>query len=227
MIRKILCVVLIAALGVLCACSAAPQQNTAAPDAEGTQTASAEDTADAAELAETAGADSEQNEDEAHKALVAYFSNTGNTQRAAQSIAESLDAVLFEIEPVEPYTEADTATDNDSARAAAEQGDDTARPAIKPGPEDIRQYDVVYLGYPIWWNSAPRVIYTFLDENNLAGMKVVPFCTSGGSGIENSENELKAAFPDIDWQAGERIMGSEVKMAEWTDELGFWPFGDV
>lgn len=221
--RLVCCVLIVLFAGmVMASCSDVPAERNSPEAAE-----TAENTALASE---TSAADTPEPEAGVipvpHKALVAYFSATGNTREAAESIAEAIDGVLFEIVPAEPYTSEDLQYQDESTRATVEQHDESARPAIKSEPEDIRQYDVVYLGYPIWWGSAPRIIYTFLESNDLSGMKVVPFCTSGSTGISGSEEELRAQFPDIDWQPGERITGSDVNMAEWSDELGFWPFGD-
>lgn len=218
--RRFISIVIVALIGLLCACS-----NTAAGND------SADEISDAAvtqkdEPAETASPKTAHTAGSEHKALVAYFSATGNTKTAAESIAETLDAALFEIVPAQPYSSEDLEYTDDTTRATVEQRDENARPEIKDEPEDIRQYDAVYLGYPIWWGSAPRIIYTFLEQNDLSGMKVIPFCTSGSTGIESSEEELRKAFPDIDWQPGERITDSDIKMSEWADELGFWPFGD-
>lgn len=161
------------------------------------------------------------------RALVAYFSATGRTKEAAEGIAEAIHAELFQIVPAEPYTADDLDYGDEDSRTTREVSED-ARPAIESEPRNIRQYDVVYLGYPIWWGEAPPIIRTFLDENDLSGMKVVPFCTSGSTGIAGSEAALKSEYPDIDWQEGMRIAdpSQELTMSEWSDELGFWPFGE-
>lgn len=161
------------------------------------------------------------------RALVAYFSATGRTKQAADAIARTIHAELFEIKPKEPYTADDLDYTSDSSRSTTEIREN-ARPAIAEEPVDIRQYDVVYLGYPIWGGQAPPIIRTFLDSNDLSGMKVVPFCTSGSTGISRSEDTLKEEYPDIDWQEGVRIANPEeaVNISEWSDDLGFWPFGE-
>lgn len=164
------------------------------------------------------------------RALVAYCSFTGRTKLAAEAIADATGGELFQIEPAEPYTKADLDYNNSESRSSLEIAGSAALPEIASQPQDIRQYNVVYLGYPIWWNDAPPIIRAFLDDNAaaLAGMKVVPFCTSGSSGIEHSAEQLRAEYPDIDWQQGERIAdpSGELHMSEWSDELGFWPFGE-
>lgn len=215
---------LVMLMSLLVACSAA-EEASAAPSASAVQQETA-----AAAASEENSAPAQAGHDllGEHPALVAYFSATGRTRQAAEGIAQQIGAELFEIEPEEHYTEADLDYGNDDSRSSQEVRDESSRPAIAREPEDIRQYEVVYLGYPIWWGKAPPIIRTFLDANDLAGMKVVPFCTSGSSGITESEDALRSEYPDIDWQKGMRIAdpAGELKMSEWVDELGLWPFGE-
>ena len=94
--------------------------------------------------------------------------------------------------------------------------DDSSRPAIRGGFENVSEYDVIYLGFPIWWNLAPRIINTFLETYGLDGKTVIPFATSGGSGINNSVNELKKAYPSVNWQSGKLLnRATETGIREW------------
>ena len=117
------------------------------------------------------------------KNLVVYFSVTGNTKALAETIAETTGADIVEIVPETPYTSEDINYSNDSCRANREQNDDSARPAIANKIENINDYDTIYLGYPIWWGTMPKIINTFLESYDLSGKTIMPFCTSGGSGI--------------------------------------------
>ena len=136
------------------------------------------------------------------KTLVAYFSATGTTERVAKQIAAETGGELYEIVPAQPYTAADLDWNDRQSRSSVEMNDPKSRPALKEGKADIGSYDVIYLGYPIWWGVAPRIINTFIEANGLKGKRVMPFATSGGSGIEQSVEELKAAYPEIDWGEG-------------------------
>ena len=129
-------------------------------------------------------------------AAVIYFSATGNTEQVAQTLADKTSADLFEIEPEEPYTDADLDYNNDSCRANQEQNDPNARPAIAGETLDLSGYDTIYLGYPIWWGDAPMIIRTFCDAYDLSGKTIAPFCTSGGSGISQSLSTLESLEPD-------------------------------
>lgn len=127
------------------------------------------------------------------KVLVVYFSATGTTKGAAKKIKKATGGTLYQIKAAKPYTSADLNYDNDNCRANREQNDETVRPEIKGKVKNIRKYDVIFLGYPIWWGKEPKIIRTFLESYNLKGKKVVPFCTSGGSGISGSMKGVKAS----------------------------------
>ena len=139
------------------------------------------------------------------KVLVAYFSATGTTKVVAEDLAKVMDATLFEIEPTEKYTSADLDWRDDNSRSSVEMHDQNSRPAVKNKVDDMAQYDVVFIGYPIWWYIAPTIINTFIDENNLDGKKVYCFATSGGSPIAPCVDALKKQYPDIDWQEGKLL----------------------
>ena len=140
------------------------------------------------------------------KTLVAYFSCTNNTKNVAKQIAETIGADLYEIEPEVAYTSADLDYNNKTSRTTKEQNEPKARPAIRNKIKNINDYDVVYLGYPIWWGIAPKVIYTFLDSSDFGGKTIIPFCTSGSSGIGSSDTELQKLCPSTtQWKSGHRF----------------------
>lgn len=135
------------------------------------------------------------------KTLVAYFSATGTTETVAKQLAKEKKAVLYAIEPAKKYTVADLNWHDKKSRSSVEMNDRKARPALK-NKKSLAEYDVIYLGYPIWWGVAPRIINTFIEQAKLDGKTVIPFATSGGSGIEQSVSELKASYPKVKWQKG-------------------------
>ena len=154
------------------------------------------------------------------KTAVVYFSATGTTAEVAQMIAKTTDAAIFEIVPEEPYTSEDLAYNDDNCRANKEMTDDTARPAISEDLSAVSEYGVIYLGYPVWWGTAPRIIQTFLENYNLSEATVYTFCTSGGSGIEKSVGDLKELYPDVNIVSGKRFTGAaETDVSAWIDSL--------
>lgn len=142
------------------------------------------------------------------KALVTYFSASGVTRNAAKELAGIIDADLFEITPETLYTDADLDWTNKQSRSSVEMADKTSRPAIKDGGKvDLANYDVVYVGFPIWWYTAPTIINTFIEANDFTGKTIVPFATSGGSNIKKSCEDLQAAYPDYKFGEG-RLLNS-------------------
>lgn len=145
------------------------------------------------------------------KVLVAYFSATGTTERVAKMIAKATEGELYTIQPKEEYSSADLDWTDKSSRCCRENDNPKSRPAIVMNKKSLDEYDVIYLGYPNWWNGAPRIINTFIEAYGLKGKTVIPFMTSGGSRIENSEKLLKAEYPDINWQKGKLLNGASQK----------------
>ncbi len=162
----------------------------------------------------------EEPDKETGKILVAYFSATGTTRSLAEYAADILGADLFEIIPAQPYTSADLNYNTD-CRANREQNDDSVRPAIAGDckVEDMAGYDVVFLGYPIWWGIPPKIMRTFVESYDLSGKTVISFCTSGGSGF--SGEGLPELAPEAQWLSGKRFAAGTSKdtMAEWIDTL--------
>lgn len=155
------------------------------------------------------------------QSLVVYFSATGNTRSVAQTLAEMQDAELYEIIPSDPYSEGDLDYNDDNSRANREQGDENARPQITGTIENFASYDVVYVGFPIWWGTLPRILDTFFDTYDFSGKTIVPFCTSGGSGIDTALARIRELEPDADVKAGARIDVEEAQeqLSAWLEEL--------
>lgn len=155
------------------------------------------------------------------RALVVYFSCTNTTKGIADRIVEATGAATWRIEPETAYTSEDLNYNNSSSRANREQNDPSARPAIKGTCENLTDYDVVFLGYPIWWGKAPKVIFTFLESHDLAGKTVVPFCTSHSSGIGSSDTDLHSMAAGAEWKQGRRFSGNESKetIEKWIESM--------
>ena len=152
--------------------------------------------------------------------LVAYFSATGTTRVLAEYAADILDADLYEIVPEVPYTDDDLAYYT-NCRADREQNDPDARPAISGCVDQMAEYDIVFLGYPIWHGQAPRIISTFLESYDFAGKTVVPFCTSHSSGIGSSDTNLHALASDANWLPGRRFAAETARetIEDWIGGL--------
>ncbi len=168
---------------------------------------------------ETAGSDSISS---GSNILVACFSCTGTTEQIAGWIADETGASIYEIIPETPYTEDDLNYNNSSSRANQEQSDSSARPAISGNVENIEQYDVIFLGYPIWHGQAPRIISTFLESYDLSDVTIIPFCTSHSSGIGSSVENLHSLCTDtVTWMDGRRFSGdaTESDVVEWVESL--------
>lgn len=159
---------------------------------------------------------------EGRKVLVAYFSATNTTEGVAEHIANGLSADIYEIVPEEPYTDADLNYNDNNSRTTIEMNDPSARPAISGSVENMDQYDIVFIGYPIWWGEAPRIVSTFVESYDFSGKTIVPFCTSGGSGIGSSASNLEQLTSGATWLDGRRLNGSDSldTVMEWVDSLG-------
>ena len=157
------------------------------------------------------------------KILVAYFSASGETAKLAKTIADVTGGALFAIEPEQRYTAADLDWTDAKSRSSVEMNDPKSRPAIAHRVEDMAQYDTVFVGFPIWWYQAPRIIETFLESYDFAGKTVIPFATSGSSGMGKTDGILKACCaPQTQWRPGKRMSSGERAAAvqEWIDGLG-------
>lgn len=152
------------------------------------------------------------------KTLVAYFSASGTTGRVAADLASAIGADLCEIAPEAPYTSADLNWNDRRSRSSLEMNDDAARPTLAGGVPDTDAYEVVFVGFPIWWYVEPRVVDTFLESVNLAGKTVVPFATSGGSGVGRAVSRIRSIVPDANVVEGVLLNGrpSQAKLAAWA-----------
>lgn len=155
------------------------------------------------------------------KALVVYFSCTGTTAGVARTVADAAGADIYEIQAQEPYTSADLNYGDSSSRATREQNDPSVRPAIA-GSTDINSYDVIYIGYPIWWGVEPRIIDTFIESCDFSGKKIVPFCTSGSSGISGSVSRIRELAAGAEVLQGMRFLSgtSRDEVQNWLGSLG-------
>ena len=139
------------------------------------------------------------------KTLVAYFSASGVTKKAAEKLALAAKSDIYEIRPAVPYTKADLNWMDKKSRSSVEMGDKSFRPEIVKNDLELAQYDTVLLGFPIWWYVAPTIINTFLESYDFTGKKIVLFATSGGSGFGNTANELKASAPGAEIAEGKLL----------------------
>lgn len=156
------------------------------------------------------------------KVLVTYFSASGVTAGAAETLARAAGADLYEIRPAQAYTKEDLDWNNKQSRSSLEMTDETSRPEMADNDSHAGDYDVVFIGFPIWWGVAPRVVNTFIESNDLTGKKVVIFATSGGSGIDYAINDMKKRYPQLAI-AGGRLFSrkdTDAEMRNWVEELG-------
>ena len=151
------------------------------------------------------------------KKLVAYFSASGTTKEAAERLAKAAGADLFEIKPTIPYTSADLNWMDKESRSSVEMNDPASRPEIAETIPNMADYDTVFIGFPIWWYVAPHIIHTFLESCDFSGKTLVPFATSGGSGMGKTVDELRKLCPNADWKAGKLVNGaSDQALAAWA-----------
>ena len=203
----------------LAACGNSASQ-TEQPSTEDTSVESKADTNSAENSTDMENTDNQDVQD--HKVLVAYFSATGTTKGVAEHIANGLNADIYEIVPEDPYTDADLNYNDNNSRTTIEMNDPNARPAIFGSVENMEQYDIIFVGYPIWWGEAPRIVSTFMESYDFSGKTIVPFCTSGGSGIGSSASNLERLTSGATWLDGRRLNGSDSQdtVMEWVNGLG-------
>ena len=153
------------------------------------------------------------------KVLVAYFSASGVTEGVAKQLAEVTGGDLHNIQPKQPYTDADLDWRDKQSRSSVEMKDKNSRPAITNKLANMQDYDVIYVGFPIWWYTCPTIINTFMESYDFKGKTVIPFATSGGSSIKKACEDLKAAYPDVNWKEGKLLNRSS------KQELEIWVKG--
>lgn len=197
------------------------KETDAAQDAEEKNTAETQ-TQTEQDASETKQPENDAETEQINRILVAYFSATNTTEGVAERMAEGLNADLYEIIPQEPYTDADLDYNDKNSRSTIEMNDPDSRPAISGSVENMGQYDIVFIGYPIWWGDAPRIVSTFVESYDFSGKTVIPFCTSGGSGIGSSGSNLEQLTSGAEWLAGKKLGGSDSKdvIMEWVNNLG-------
>lgn len=185
-----------------------------------TESNSNTDSPDETQAAEPSESPKPETEDS--KILVAYFSATGNTEGIAQQLAEGLGADLYEIVPETPYTSDDLNYNDSNSRSSVEMDDPDARPEISGAVENMGQYDVVLIGYPIWWGEAPRIMSTFIESYDFSGKTLAAFCTSSSSGFGSSDSALREAADSASWLDGIRFSSgaSSEDILEWANGLG-------
>lgn len=153
--------------------------------------------------------------------LVAYFTCSGVTGRLADRLAGSIGADIYRIEPAQPYTDADLDWTDKGSRSTLEMADRSSRPAIGGADIDISGYDTVFVGFPIWWYVAPTIVNTFLEAHDLSGKRVVPFATSGGSGMGDTNRYLEPSCRGAELLPGRRFQSgaSEDELASWAEGM--------
>ncbi len=152
------------------------------------------------------------------KKLVAYFSASGTTKKAAERLAKAAGADLFEIKPKVPYSSADLNWMDKKSRSSVEMNDPSSRPEIAEKLHNMADYDTVFIGFPIWWYVAPHIINTFVESYDFDRKTLVPFATSGGSGMGRTVDELKKLCPGANWKAGKMMNGvSDKALADWSN----------
>ena len=155
-----------------------------------------------------------QNTKKEMKTLVAYFSATGTTEAVAKDLAEAAGATLYEIKPKVKYTAADLDWRNKQSRSSVEMADKSSRPAIVKDLKDADSYDVIYIGFPVWWYTAPTIINTFIETYGFAGKTVIFFATSGGSDVSGADKQFHAQYPDINWKTGKLLNDASKKVLQ-------------
>ncbi len=204
---------------------AAPAQEEAAePAGEEALAPEAEETENTEEAPAEEAASAETQDDTAAPAkdvLVVYFSATGNTKAVAEKIAAITDADIYEIRAAVEYTEADLDWNDSDSRTTHEQDDPSVRPEIGSDPVALEGYATIYIGYPIWWGEEPRIMDTFVESYSFDGIRMIPFCTSGSSGMGRSGKNLAENAGSGDWQDGKRFGAgaSEDEIRSWIEDL--------
>ena len=156
------------------------------------------------------------------KALIAYFSASGITAQLAKTVVQVTGGDLFEIKPEQPYTSADLNWKDKSSRSSVEMNNPASRPAIATAVDNMAGYDTVFVGFPIWWYVAPKIINTFLESYDFSGKTVIPFATSGGSGMGKTDSILRKCCSDkTNWKSGKKMSSRESVTAvkSWIDGL--------
>lgn len=213
-----------------CAGNKEPAETSAqAAESSVSETASVEEsqgetkTEGAAEAGSESAGEADADTDGGANILVAYFSATSRTKGIAEHLADGLNADLYEIVPEDPYTDADLNYNDNNSRTTIEMNDESSRPAINGTVDNMDQYDVVFVGYPIWWGKAPKIMRTFVESYDFSGKTVIPFCTSASSGIGSSASDLEELTSGATWLEGHRFSGSDSEdtVMDWAKGLNY------
>ncbi len=148
------------------------------------------------------------------KILVAYFSATGNTRRVAQNLAKAVDADIYEIKPAKAYSDADLDWTNKSSRSSVEMADHSSRPEMIKDDFSVKDYETIYLGFPIWWYIAPTIVNTFLEKHDFSNKKIILFATSGGSGLGKSIDNIKTSVSDSTKVINGKVFNTNISVEE-------------
>ena len=153
--------------------------------------------------------------------LVAYFSASGVTAKVAEALSEAIGADIYAIEPKNPYTKADLDWQNKNSRSSLEMRDQNSRPAIAEHRDNMDEYDVIFVGFPIWWYVAPTIVNTFLESYDLSGKTIIPFATSGGSGMGKTNEKLQPSCPNATLYEGRvfKASASKSELVAWEESL--------
>lgn len=222
--KKVLSALAVLLLFALTACgnTAKPSASSGPSPASSSQVPAGSVSGNAASGSAASGSAASAGAAKASKILVVYFSATGTTKGVAEKLAQVTGADLTEIVPAEPYTKADLDYNNNKSRTSVEMNDPNARPQIAGNAVPLDGYSTIFLGYPIWWGAAPRILSTFVESQNFGGKTVIPFCTSGGSDIGASGDTLAKQAGSGNWLAGKRFDGSvpAADLTDWVRKLG-------
>ena len=156
------------------------------------------------------------------KILVAYFSATGNTRRVAQNLAKAVEADIYEIKPAKPYSDADLDWTNKSSRSSVEMADHSSRPEMIKDDFSVKDYETIYLGFPIWWYIAPTIVNTFLEKHDFSNKKIILFATSGGSGFGRTIDNIKTSVSDSTKVIEGKVLSSNSSVEQlksWVETL--------
>ena len=213
----------------LAACSgsgdgSSSQVSSAAPESSAAESSASESSSEAPSSSEVSSQAQAEDTGSGSSVLVVYYSATGNTAQAAQYIADTTGGDLFELEPVEPYTDDDLNWTDDNSRVSQEHADESLRDVelVADTVDNWDQYDTVFIGYPIWWGIAAWPVDGFVEANDFTGKTVIPFCTSSSSGLGQSGELLADMAGTGDWQEGQRFRSgvSQEDVQSWIEELG-------
>lgn len=204
--------------------SSSSQASSATPEFSASDSSASEASSQAPSSSEVSSEAQAEDTGSGNSVLVVYYSATGNTAQAAQYIADSTGGDLFEIQPVEPYTDDDLNWTDDNSRVSQEHADESLRDVelVADTVDNWDQYDTVFIGYPIWWGIAAWPVDGFVEANDFTGKTVIPFCTSTSSGLGESGQLLADMAGTGDWQEGQRFRSSasQEDVQSWIEELG-------